>query len=58
MVRPRKAQDARKGHVVALRVSKAEKLAFARAAERAGASGVSMWIRMLALKEVQRDAKR
>lgn len=54
MVRPKKPKSVRKERTVVLRVSAAEKREFKRAARRAGAGGVSTWIRMLATREARR----
>jgi len=43
-----KAKDRKKGTVV-VRVSATEKKEFKKAAQRAGISGVSTWLRMLAI---------
>lgn len=52
--RPKKAPKARKENRIVLRVNAAEKKSFVLAAQHAGASGVSTWLRMLAMREVRR----
>jgi uncharacterized protein (DUF1778 family) len=52
--RPKLPKQSRKGEILNIRVSQAEKQEIADAARHTGASGASAWVRMLALKEARK----
>ena len=55
--RPKLPMEARKASTLNIRITEAEKAEVAAAARRAGASGASDWVRILALREARKINK-